>query len=42
MDYKTLYFDLFSKVTDTIDELKKVQQDAEEKYLQMTSEKKEE
>jgi hypothetical protein len=32
-DYKTMYFELFNKVTDAIEVLKKAQQDAEERYI---------
>ncbi len=33
-DYKALYYNLFNAVTDTIEALKKAQQDAEELYLE--------
>ena len=29
-DYKKMYFELFNKITDTIESLKKIQQEAEE------------
>ena len=32
-DYKKLYFELFNKVTDIIEELKQVQVEMEESYL---------
>ncbi len=32
-DYKKLYFKLFNEITDTIEKLKKAQEDAEEMYL---------
>ncbi len=32
-DYKKLYFELFNKITDTIENLKKIQQEAEEKFI---------
>ena len=33
-DYKKLYFELFNKVSDIIEELKKVQIEAEEMFLE--------
>ncbi len=33
-DYKALYYSLFNAVSDTIDALKKVQEEAEELYLE--------
>ncbi len=32
-DYKTMYFELFNKITDVIEELKSVQQKTEEIYM---------
>ena len=32
-DYEKLYFELFNKITDTIELLKEVQKDAEDKYI---------
>ena len=32
-DYKELYFELFNKITDTIENLKKIQWEAEEKFI---------
>ena len=32
-DYKKLYFELFNKITDTIENLKKIQQEAEETFV---------
>lgn len=32
-DYKKLYYALFNNVTDVIEQLKKVQADAEERFL---------
>lgn len=32
-DYKSLYFELFNKLTDVIEELKDIQVKMEEKYL---------
>ena len=32
-DYEKLYFELFNKITDTIELLKKAQKDAEEKFI---------
>ncbi|MBR2453178.1 MAG: hypothetical protein IKB32_03935 [Clostridia bacterium] len=37
-DYKKLYHKLFSDITDTIENLQKAQQDAEEMYLDMCDE----
>ena len=34
-DYKKLYHKLFNEITDTIEKLKKTQEDAEELYLEM-------
>lgn len=34
-DYKSMYFAMFNKITDIIEELKKLQQDMEEKYISM-------
>jgi len=33
MDYKELYFELFNKVSDIIEELKKIQAQMEEKVI---------
>lgn len=33
MDYKEMYFTLFNKISDVIEELKKVQQETEEMYI---------
>ncbi len=32
-DYKELYFELFNKITDAIELLKKAQKDTEEKFI---------
>lgn len=32
-DYKEMYFTLFNKITDVIEELKKIQLEMEEKYV---------
>ena len=32
-DYKKLYYELFNKITDIIEELEKIQQDAEERFI---------
>ena len=32
-DYKEMYFELFNKLTDVIEELKAIQQEMEEKYI---------
>ena len=32
-DYKKLYFELFNKITDTIENLKKIQREAEEIFI---------
>lgn len=32
-DYKKLYFSLYNDITDVIEQLKKIQQNAEENYL---------
>ena len=37
-DYKKMYYELFNKITDAIENLKKIQQDAEESYLSATTE----
>ena len=37
-NYKDLYFELFNKVTDIIDELKQIQQDMENKYIESSKE----
>ena len=34
-EYKSMYFTMFNKITDIIEELKKLQQDMEEKYISM-------
>ena len=33
-DYKSLYFELFNKLTDVIEELKEIQIQMEEKYIE--------
>lgn len=33
-EYKELYFDMFNKITDIIEELKKLQQECEEKLIE--------
>lgn len=33
-DYKAMYFELFHKITDVIEELKEIQQKTEEIYIQ--------
>jgi len=37
-DYKSLYFQLFNKLTDVIEELKEIQAQAEEAYLNTSAE----
>ena len=37
-DYEKLYHKLFNDITDTIDNLKKIQEDAETMYLDMCEE----
>lgn len=37
-DYKQLYYMLFNKLTDLSEEIKRIQQDAEERFLQMDEE----
>ena len=32
-DYKKMYYELFNKITDTIENLKKIQQDSEETFI---------
>lgn len=32
-DYKKLYYALFNQISDVIEQLKKIQQDAEERFL---------
>ena len=32
-DYKEMYFELFNKLTDVIEELKNIQTEMEEKYI---------
>ena len=32
-DYKKMYFELFNKITDTIETLKKIQQESEETFV---------
>ena len=36
-DYESLYYQLFNKITDVIEELKEVQQQAEEMYINTSS-----
>ena len=38
MDYKSMYYELFNKVTDIIEELKKIQCEMEEKYAEIEEE----
>ncbi len=38
-DYKKMYYELFNKITDVIETLKKIQQEAEEIYLSATADK---
>ena len=38
-DYKKLYYELFNKITDIIEELKKIQQDTEERYISAETDK---
>ena len=38
-DYKKMYYELFNKITDVIENLKKIQQKAEEIYLSATADK---
>ena len=38
-DYKKMYYELFNKITDVIENLKKIQQEAEEVYLSATADK---
>ena len=38
MDYKEMYFKLFSKISDVIDELTALQQEAEEMYISAVEE----
>jgi len=38
-DYKEMYFELFNKLTDIIEELKEIQREVEEKYIEETNEK---
>jgi len=33
-NYKNIYYKMFNKVTDIIEELKKIQQEMEEKYIE--------
>ena len=37
-DYKQLYYHLFNRLTDLSEEIKRIQQEAEENFLQMTDE----
>lgn len=39
MDYKEMYFTLFNKISDVIEELKKVQQETEEMYILSSEDK---
>ena len=32
-DYKKMYYELFNKITDTIESLKKIQQEVEETFI---------
>ena len=38
MDYKSMYYELFNKVTDIIEELKKIQCEMEEKHAEIEEE----
>ena len=38
-DYKKMYYELFNKITNIIEELKKIQQDAEERYISAEEDK---
>ncbi len=38
-DYKKMYYELFNKITDVIENLKKIQQEAEEIYLSAAADK---
>ncbi len=38
-DYKKMYYELFNKITDAIENLKKIQQEAEEIYLSADEDK---
>ncbi len=38
-DYKKMYYELFNKITDVIENLKKIQQEAEEIYLSADTDK---
>ena len=38
-DYKKLYYELFNKITDIIEELEKIQQDTEERYISAEADK---
>ena len=38
-DYKKMYYELFNKITDVIENLKKIQEEAEEIYLSATADK---
>ncbi len=33
VDYKKMYYELFGKITDVIEHLKKIQEDAEERFI---------
>ena len=37
-DYKQLYYHLFNRLTDLSEEIKQIQQEAEEQFLQMSDE----
>ncbi len=38
-DYKKMYYELFNKITDVIENLKRIQQEAEEIYLSADEDK---
>ena len=40
-DYKRLYYELFNKLTDIIEELKEIQSQMEEKYIEVNDNKEE-
>ncbi len=37
-DYKKLYYELFGKITDVIEHLKKIREDAEERFISLGEE----
>ena len=40
-DYKKMYYELFNEITDVIEKLKKIQLNAEERYISAESEREE-